>query len=273
MDLQLAGKRALVTGSNSGIGRGIATVLAREGAQVIIHGRNRERAEATAEALRAAGGTAHVAVGDLMTDEGAAAVAKAAIEHLGGVDILVNNAGGNDAGGGGMPSWFEVTPAQWNLILQQNVIAAVRMIHALAPAMRERGWGRVINIASGGGVQATSLVPDYCAAKAAIINMTVGLAKELSRTGVTVNTISPGCTRTEAFEIWLSSLAESQGWPEDYETRETKFMDLGYFPVATKRLGRPDDIGTMVAFLASPAGDFVTGANYRVDGGQCQSVN
>ena len=273
MDLKLAGRRALVTGSSSGIGRGIAMVLAREGASVVVHGRNAGRAERMAEAIRATGGTAHVAVGDLMTEDGAAAAVEAALKGAGGIDILVNNAGGNDAGGGGMPAFFEAAPAQWEAILQQNLIGAVRLAHALVPAMQSRGWGRVINIASSGGSSPTPMVPDYCAAKAGLISMTVSLSKTLARTGVTANTVSPGCTRTEAFEAWLDVLAAEHGWPDDYDAREPLFMDLGYFPVSARRLGRPEDVGALVAFLSSPMADFITGANYRVDGGQNLGVN
>lgn len=273
MDLQLAGKRALVTGSSAGIGRGVALVLAREGAEVIVHGRNRERAEETAASIRAVGGAAYVAIGDLATDDGAAAVAKAVIGHTGGVDILVNNVGGLESTGGAKPSWFDVLPEHWAAGLQQNTVAAVRMIHAFVPAMRERGWGRVINIASAGATQATVAAPDYNAAKAAVVNMTLSLSKALARTGVTVNTVSPGATRTEMFENLLARLAAQHGWPDDFESREARFMDLGHYPVASKRFGRVEDVGALVAFLASPLADFVTGANYRIDGGQCQSVN
>jgi 3-oxoacyl-[acyl-carrier protein] reductase len=273
MDLELAGKRALVTGSNTGIGKGIASALAREGVTVVIHGRKRDRAEATAEEICSAGGIAHVALGDLASDEGAAAVVKATQEKMGGVDILVNNIGGTESSGGGMRSWFEIRPEHWAGTMQQNVIAAVRMIHAFVPSMRERGWGRVINISSAGGTQATDGVPDYCAAKAAVINMTLSLSKTLARTGVTVNTVSPGCTRTEMFERTLDKMAAANGWPDDYDSREARFMDLGLFPCAAERYGRPDDIGALVAYLASPLATFVTGANYRIDGGQCQSVN
>ncbi len=273
MELQLAGKRALVTGSSSGIGRGIAQVLAREGAVVIVHGRNRERAGATAEAIRSAGGTAHIAIGDLASDEGAAAVAKAALEQAGGIDILVNNIGGNESAGGGLNGWFNDTPDVWGGTMQQNLVAPVRMIHAFVPAMRERGWGRVINVSSGGGTQPTPQAAAYCAAKAAVINMTVSLSIELARSGVTVNTISPGCTRTEMFERTLTSMGESNGWPDDMDAREARFMDLGLFSCSSERYGRPEDIGTLVAFIASPLATFVNGANYRIDGGQCQSVN
>ena len=169
--------------------------------------------------------------------------------------------------------WFDVKPEHWAGSMQQNVIAAVRMVHAFVPAMRERGWGRVINIASAGGTAPPDQVPNYCAAKAAVINMTVSLSKELARSGVTVNTVSPGCTRTEAFERTLGRMAATNGWPDDYESREARFMDLGMFPCASERYGRPEDVGALVAFLASPLAAFANGADYRIDGGQCQSVN
>jgi NAD(P)-dependent dehydrogenase (short-subunit alcohol dehydrogenase family) len=273
MDLQLSGKRALVTGSSQGIGRGVALELAREGATVVVHGRNRERAEATVAAIRAAGGVAHLAIGDLATDAGAEAVVAATRDALGEIDILVNNIGGNEAAGGGLNGWFNDTPAVWTGAMQQNLIAPVRMIHAFVPAMRERGWGRVINVSSGGGTQPTPQAAAYCAAKAAVINLTVSLAIDLARSGVTVNTVSPGCTRTDMLENNLERMAAANGWPDDYESREAKFMDLGLFPCSSERYGRPEDIGALIAFLASPLSTFITGANYRIDGGQCQSMN
>ena len=175
--------------------------------------------------------------------------------------------------GGQMLSWFEISPDQWAATLQQNLVSAVRMVQAFVPAMREEGWGRVINISSGGGASPPESVPDYCAAKAGLNNLTVSLSKVLARTGVTVNTVSPGCTRTDMFERNLERMAEENGWPDDYESREARFMDLGIFPCVSERYGRPEDVGTLVAFLASPHSAFVNGANYRIDGGQVQSVN
>lgn len=272
MDLQLAGKRALVTGSSAGIGRGIALVLAAEGASVVVHGRVRARTEAVAEAIRAAGGTAHAAVGELATDAGAADLAAAIDAAVGGIDILVNNVGGMETSGGAV-GWFDIPPELWAGSLQQNLVAAVRMIHAFAPAMRQRGWGRVINVASAGAAAPPANAPHYSAAKAGVINMSVSLSRALARSGVTVNTVSPGCTRTEMFEQALERYAGVHGWPDDYETREARFMELGAFPCASERYGRPEDIGALVAFLASPLAAFVNGANYRIDGGQVQAVN
>lgn len=273
MDLELGGLRALVTGSSSGIGKGIAVELAREGAVVIVHGRNRARVEDTVRHIRDAGGTAHLALGDLANDDGAADVVGAVHAATGGIDILVNNIGGNEAAGGGLNGWFNDTPDVWAGTMQQNLVAPVRMIHAFVPAMRERGWGRVINISSGGGAAPTPQAAAYCAAKAAVINLTVSLSLELARSGVTVNTVSPGCTRTEMFERTLNRMGDANGWPEGIDEREMRFMDLGVFPCASERYGRPEDIGALVALLASPRSAFITGANYRIDGGQVQAVN
>lgn len=273
MDLNLAGKRALVTGSSSGIGRAVAEVLAREGVVVAVHGRNRDRAEATVQAIVAAGGKAYLAIGDLARDDGAGAVIGAVEAALGGVDILVNNIGGNESAGGGLNGWFNDTPEVWTGTMQQNLVAPVRMIHAFVPAMRERRWGRVINVSSGGGAQPTPQAAAYCAAKAAVINLTVSLSVELARSGVTVNTVSPGCTRTAMFEGTLKAMGDANGWPDDLDAREKAFMDLGLFACSSERYGRPEEVGSLIAFLASPLAAFVNGANYRIDGGQVQSVN
>lgn len=274
MDLQLNGKRALVTGSSTGIGRATAQVLAREGAVVIVHGRNRERSQETVDLVEQEGGQAFLAVGDLTTGEGAAEVAKAALDQAGGIDILVNNIGGTESTGPTPVSgWFTVKPEQWGGAMQQNLISAVRMIHAFVPTMVERGWGRVINVASGAASSPPASVPEYSAAKAGIANLTVGLSKAISRTGVTVNTVSPGCTRTEMLERTLRVTGDAQGWPDDMDEREKRFMALDVFPCVSARFGRPDEVGSLIAFLASPLAGFINGANYRIDGGQVQSVN
>ncbi|WP_313808465.1 SDR family NAD(P)-dependent oxidoreductase [Sphingobium sp.] len=263
MDLGLTGKRALVTGSSSGIGAGIARLLAAEGCAVIVHGRDAARARAVADRISAAG----VAIGDLSTDAGADAVAAAA----GAVDILVNNAGG--AVGTSAMHWTEVDETAWAATYQLNAIAAARLIRRLLPAMQARGWGRIINIASAAGVQPIALGPDYGAAKAAMLNMTVSLARSLGSCGVTVNSVSPGMILTPAVEAWLSHLRATMGWGdiplEEAEARAARELT----PIPVGRIGRVEEIAHVVSMIASPAAGYLTGANIRVDGGQVQSVN
>lgn len=266
MNLDLTGKRALVTGSSQGIGTGIAAVLSREGATVVVHGRNQERTEKVAASIRSDGGKAYVAVGDLATDAGASDVAKAALDHAGGIDILVNNAGGPSA----MRDWLETPLQDWNTVLQGNLLSSVRLARVLAPGMRERHWGRIVNIASIGGVLAMAQSPDYGAAKAGVINMTVSLAKALKKTGITVNAISPGIIRTVPFDQMLDGIAGQMGWPADYETREKNFLQQ-MWPLAADHVGTPEDVGNLVAFLASPLAGYITGGNFRIDGGQFQT--
>lgn len=270
MNLQLQGKRALVTGSSSGIGAGIAQSLAAEGALVVVHGRDEARANAVARIIRDEGGQCVVALGDLATSEGAARVAETVQRELQGLDVLVNNAGGKTTAGN--PGWLEVTLDDWAGTYQQNVGAAVRMIQHFAPGMRARGWGRIIQIASAAATQTEPGIGEYQAAKAALVNLSSSLARTLAHTGITVNTVSPGFVVTPASEGWLASVARQEGWGEDRATIERHFT-RERIPLSVSRLGRPADIGNMVAFLASPLADYVSGANFRVDGGQCRSVN
>lgn len=270
MDLQLQGKRALVTGSSSGIGAGIAESLAAEGAIVEVHGRNDARATAVAHKIRAAGGRCTIALGDLATEEGATRVADTVHRELQGVDILVNNAGGKTTAGN--PDWLEVSCADWIGTYEQNVGATVRMIQHFAPGMRERGWGRIIQIASASATQTEPAIGEYQAAKAALVNLTCSLARTLAHTGLTVNTVSPGFILTPAAEGWLASVAQQKHWGDDREVIERRFT-RERIPLCVSRLGRPSDIGNIVAFLASPHAAYISGANFRVDGGQCRSIN
>jgi NAD(P)-dependent dehydrogenase (short-subunit alcohol dehydrogenase family) len=173
MDLQLANKSALVTGGSSGIGRSIARILAKEGVSVVVHGRNEARTEAVAEEIRVAGRRAGVAVGDLSTDEGAANVVEATRHLLNGApDILVNNAGGGDAE---PQSWDSVTIDHWHVSFETNLFSTVRLIRAFANEMKNKGWGRIINIATGWAVSPGNVMPEDSAAKAAMLNTTVSL--------------------------------------------------------------------------------------------------
>lgn len=267
MDSQLDGKRALVTGSSSGIGEAIAKMLAREGASVVVHGRSEERANRVAQEIVADGGKAFVAVGELDTDDGAKTVTDKALSSLGGVDILVNNAGAFPAHG-----WMDSTAEQWVQLYNANVGSMVRMIQLLVPQMKELGWGRIIQIASGVGTQPSGGQPDYAATKAANINMTVSLAKELVGTGITVNTVSPGPIETPGLDEMMLQMGEAQGWGTDLEDIKARLLK-GPMSNPANRLGTPEDVAHLITFVSSPLADYINGANLRVDGGWTQTVN
>lgn len=267
MDLQLAGRRALVTGSSSGIGAGIAEVLAGEGAAVVVHGRNRERAEKVAKAIGAAG----VALGDLSTDEGAASVHEQAKAALGGgIEILVNNAGGSATDSSTRPP-LDIRLEEWVDNYHGNTLSSVRMVLHAVPEMVAAGWGRVIQISSAVALQPNNLGADYSGAKAALNNFTVSLAGSLHGSGVTVNTVTPGIIMMDALLGWGRS---QYGNPDLTVAEVTQRMvaDKIFDLPPAGRLGAPDDIAVVVATLASPRSGFVTGSNYRVDGGQVRAV-
>ncbi|MCB2078253.1 MAG: SDR family NAD(P)-dependent oxidoreductase [Novosphingobium sp.] len=267
MDLQLNGRRALVTGSSSGIGEGIARMLAQEGCAVVVHGRNRERAEQVARDINAVG----VALGDLSTDEGAASVCEQARTALGGnVEILVNNAGGTASDTSSRPP-LQITVPEWMETYQGNTLAAVRMVLLCVPDMVEANWGRVIQISSAVALQPNNLGPDYTGAKASLNNFSVSLAGSLHGTGVTVNTVTPGIIVMDGLIRWGR---EQYGDPNMTREQVTQRMvdDKIFDMPPAGRLGSPEDIAAVVSLLASPLSGFVTSSNYRVDGGQVRSV-
>ncbi|TKK90605.1 SDR family oxidoreductase [Herbidospora galbida] len=254
MDLQLTGKRALVTGSTSGLGEEIARTLAAEGATVVVHGRDRGRADAVAKEIGGA-----VAIGDLATDEGADAVARVAGE----IDILVNNMGIFDP----TLTWDDLSADAWNEIYNINVVASVRMIQRFVPAMRKRGWGRVIQISSALSDYPMDTQPHYAATNAARNNLAASLSRELKDSGVTSNAVAAGGILTPSAKERLVGVGRAAGlgetWEEMAETivrRSTTMIDLG-------RIGSPAEYADMVTFLASPRASYVTGATLRVDGG------
>ena len=268
MNLDLEGKRALVTGSSSGIGAGIAKTLAAEGVSVVVHGRNAERVSSVADELGRSGGRAATAVGDLATEDGAADVAKTAASAFGGIDILVNNAGGSSESG--VQSWFALPVSEWGVTYQRNVLSAGYLIHALAPSMKENGWGRIIQIASAAGIIPTSGQPDYGPSKAAMINMSMGLSKALAGTGVTVNTVMPGMIMTDGLRDFLRIFAEKRGWGDDLD-RAAEYVLKGTGQTV-HRIGQVSDVAYAVAVLASPKSDFFNGMNLHVDGGGTGSI-
>lgn len=262
MDLGLRGKRALVTGSNRGTGALIVEHLAREGARVFVHGLEATDAQhALAERLRAAGHAAHAVSGDIRTDEGADLVLEGLRPHADGIDILVNNYGAPASG-----DWHTATSAQWLEVYQQNVLSAVRMIDRFVPGMRQRAWGRVIQLATIGALRPNKRMPHYYAAKGALANLTASLVKELAGANVTVNTISPGLIHTAEVEASLRALAQRRGWGDDWSEIEKRGVAL-LMPNPSGRLARREEVADLVTFVASERASYLNGAHLRIDGG------
>ena len=269
MDLQLKDKVALVTGSSSGIGASIAETLAREGATVVVHGRNAERAKEVSSEIKKRGGKAFAVVGDLSKEAGAKSVVEETFKAAGHIDILVNNAGGTDAA---PITWESGSLTDWKEKFEQNFFSSVRVLQAVLPQMKNLGWGRVVQISTGLATQPGTFMVDYAAAKAAMNNATVSLAKEYAKFGITINTVSPGPILTPAFERVARGVAEANSWGDDWNEIERKFSQ-DVVPTPVGRVGRVEDIANAVAFLASPLAGYINGANLRIDGGFVTTVN
>jgi NAD(P)-dependent dehydrogenase (short-subunit alcohol dehydrogenase family) len=262
MELGLRDKSVLVTGSSRGTGAVIAEHLAREGAMVFVHGLEVADAQSSiADGLRRQGFAAHAVSGDIRTDEGADRVASELHAITDRVDVLVNNYGAPARG-----DWHTATTAQWVEVYEQNVLSAVRMIDRFVPGMRQRGWGRVIQIATIGAIRPNKRMPHYYAAKGAMANLTASLVKELAGTNITVNTISPGLIHTAEVEANFRSLAQRRGWAGDWNEIEARGVEL-LMPNPTGRLARREEVADVVTFVASERASYLNGVHLRVDGG------
>jgi 3-oxoacyl-[acyl-carrier protein] reductase len=260
MDLELAGRVALVTGSSRGTGAGIARVLASEGAAVAVHGFDQAPAAAVADRISAAGRRAVAVDGDLLTDAGSDDVVLQVEAALGPIDILVNNYGTTTD-----TSWD--TPAGgWHEGWERNLLTGVRIVQRTEASMRRRGWGRIIFLGTIGTARPGERNPDYYGAKAALPAVARSLAKRLRGTGITVNVVSPGIIATDEIRDSLTRQAKAAGRGEGWEAAERWALE-GVMPNLTERIPDPDDIGRVVAFVASEAAWHLNGADIRVDGG------
>jgi 3-oxoacyl-[acyl-carrier protein] reductase len=269
MDLELAGKRAFVSGSSSGLGQATALELAAEGCDVVVHGRDRERTEETARQIEALGRRAVVTTGDLAEVETANRIAADAIAGLGGIDILVNNCGAvlhMDN-----PHWSELDPEEWVRSYRVNFISALCLSQKFAPGMKERGWGRIINISSTESTNVEGLLMDYAAPKAALNNFTANASKDLGPHGVTINTVIPGIFHTPSVDRWMVEMRKEFGWTDDFAENE-RICTSELLTQSVRRFGRPKEIAVIVAYLASPHAGYTNGASIRADGGHARFI-
>jgi NAD(P)-dependent dehydrogenase (short-subunit alcohol dehydrogenase family) len=256
MDLQLKGKTALVTGSTAGIGLAIAQDLATEGASVVITGRSQEKLDRAVADLKAAGTTIRGVLIDLTTDQGATAL----FRQVPAVDILVNNLGIY-----ALKRFDDISDADWFELYNVNVMSGVRLSRHYLPGMRDRGWGRVIFISSEAAIVIPPELIHYSATKAAQLAISRGLAETTKGTGVTVNTVIPGPTRSEGIKAFLAKMASNpEATPEE---AEKEFFERHRSASLLQRLIESGEVAHLVTYLASPLSAGTNGAALRVEGG------
>jgi NAD(P)-dependent dehydrogenase (short-subunit alcohol dehydrogenase family) len=263
MNLELEGKRALVTGSTAGIGYAIAEALAREGADVIVNGRTEERVEQAIRSIR----TAHpqAKVEGLAADLANADGVRVAVERLPDADILVNNLGIFE------PKPFQEIPDEdWFHFFEVNVMSGVRLCRAYLPGMKTRNWGRVVFISSESAVQIPAEMIHYGMTKTAQLAISRGLAETTAGTGVTVNTVLPGPTASEGANEFVDRMAAAS--KQTKAEFEAEFFRSVRPSSLLRRFARPDEAAPLVVFLCSPLSSATNGAALRADGGVVRSI-
>jgi NAD(P)-dependent dehydrogenase (short-subunit alcohol dehydrogenase family) len=262
MDLKLTDKLALVTGSTAGIGHAIAERLAREGARVIVNGRTQAAVDAAvAEIKSSTGAEALGFAGDL----GTAAAAEELVRLYPDVEILINNLGIFEA-----KPFEEIPDEDWMRFFEVNVLSGVRLARLYLPAMKRRNWGRIIFISSESAIQIPTEMVHYGVTKTAQLAVARGIAESVAGTGITVNSVLPGPTKSRGVEEWLKSLAKAEGKaPEEIEK---EFFEKARPTSLVKRFLAPEEIAALVAYVASPLASATTGAAQRAEGGVVKSV-
>jgi 3-oxoacyl-[acyl-carrier protein] reductase len=269
VDLGLKGRACVVTGASRGIGAETARLLCAEGANVLLVARNEERLAAASDAARAAGADsgarAETLALDITEEDAGERMLATATEHFGALDVLVNNAGS--------AQWRDlddVPDEDWRAQYELNVMAPLRAIRAAAPAMAERGWGRIVNVCSTAGKRPSSAMPEYSVAKAAELSLSRLFADRYAKSGVLVNAICPGPVESE---MWMEPgglLDQSQEMSGDASREEALAAAGSKRPIG--RLAESTEIAGAIVFLCSERASYVAGAAWSVDGGTVQVI-
>jgi 3-oxoacyl-[acyl-carrier protein] reductase len=262
MDLGLGDKVALVAASSRGLGRAVAEELAREGAQLVLCARGEAALRETAEAIRASTGVRVEAVpADVSQPAGVAKVVSAAMGAFGRVDVLVTNGGGPPAGP------FETHSLEaWHEAMRQNLDSVVELTRAVLPGMKERRWGRIINVTSIAVKQPVDNLILSNSVRAAVTGFARTLANEVAQYGITVNNVMPGYTRTQRVDELAARNATLKGTSAEAQ------LAVWESQIPAGRLGAPEEFAAMVAFLASERASYTTGASIPVDGGWIRAL-
>jgi 3-oxoacyl-[acyl-carrier protein] reductase len=261
MDLGLNGKVALAAASSQGIGRAVAEALAAEGASLVICSRSEEPLERARVELERHGGQVVAVVANLTEPADVGRVAASAHEAFGRVDVLVTNTGGPPAG-----PFESHSPEAWEAAVRQNLFSVLNLVREVLPGMRERKWGRIINITSIAVKQPSDNLILSNSIRAAVTGFARTLATETARDGVTVNNVMPGFTRTERLTELADRRAQIKGCsPEDIWASWYQEIPMG-------RVGEPRELAALVAFLASEQASYITAQSIAVDGGWIKSL-
>lgn len=261
MDLGIDGKAALVAASSKGLGRAVAEELAAEGARVVLCARGAEALEATRQALRADGADVVAVQADLSDPLEVERVIAAGVDAFGPIDILVTNTGGPP------PGPFEShTPEDWRQAVRQNLDSVLNLTRGVLPDMKERRWGRIVNVTSVAVKQPVDGLILSNSIRAAVTGFAKTLANETAAFGVTVNNVMPGYTRTERLDQLATDIAErTGGTPDEAFAAWESQVPMG-------RVGEPRELAAVVAFLASERASYITGTSIAVDGGAVRAL-
>lgn len=266
MDLGISGRRALITGGDSGIGFQTARHLLDEGARVVLTDQFPDRLDAAVDRLGGPSDTVAGFPADVTDLDSLAQLHESVRVAVGDIDILVHSAGITGETG----PFHEVSDEGWRRTLDVNLLGSVRVVRTFLASLRQGGWGRLVLIASEDGLQPYDNELPYCAAKAGLLAFAKGLSRSYAREGLLVNCVSPAFIETPMTDAMMEKRAAEQG--TSFEEAIESFLDEERPTIELKRRGTPDEVAAVIVFLCSDAASFVNGSNYRVDAGSVTSI-